>query len=227
MTNTEYRTDMTVELLQTWGSDEFAANAARVSTGGTAVHPDRLAGLIGYLMREEHYAPFEHLGATFRVEAPLFVLSQITRHRHLSFSVQSGRYTEFNPVFWVPNADRPLVNNGSSARPNLVHTDHSGYLHARTSETLRNASASSLREYGRLLEEGVAKEVARSVLPQNLYTSFYVSGNLRAWLGVLHLRNGSHGYPQHEIVEVAKQIEAALAQSFPISYACWKERADV
>lgn len=220
----KYRSDMTVELLQSWGSDEFAAKAARVSTGEQEVKPERLNGLVNYLVAEGHYAPFEHLGATFRVEAPLFVLTQITRHRHLSFSVQSGRYTEFNPVFWVPSEDRPLINKGTSARPEMGHPEDAtekSFLHFNTGESIRHVSEKALKECQWLVSEGIAKEVARSVLPQNLYTAFYVTGNLRAWFDVLHLRNGSHGHPQAEIVEVAQKIEAHVSKLFPITYEAW------
>lgn len=224
MTTAKYRSDMSVELLQAWGSDEFAAKAARVSTGEQEVKPERLNGLVNYLVAEGHYAPFEHLGATFRVEAPLFVLTQITRHRHLSFSVQSGRYTEFDPVFWVPSEDRPLINKGTSARPELGHPGDErtkAWTHQRTEEAIRHASHKAVEEYQVLLDNKVAKEVARSVLPQNLYTAFYVTGNLRAWFDVLHLRNGSHGHPQAEIVEVAQKIEAHVAELFSITYGAW------
>lgn len=217
---------MTVTAVQHWGSDEFAATAARASTGGQEVSPERLKGLINYLISSEHYAPFEHLGATFYVEAPLFVLSQITRHRHLSFSVQSGRYTEADAVFWIPDEDRPLINWGTSARPQLGHLDPGDpnwfNLNANTVTRIEIATREAVTQYGMMLDNGVAKEVARAVLPQSLYTSFYVSGNLRAWLGVLHLRNGSHGHPQAEIVEVAQKIETAIAEMFPISYDAWK-----
>jgi thymidylate synthase (FAD) len=217
---------MTVDVLQHWGSDEDAASAARVSTGGQTVSLERLNGLIKYLISEGHFAPFEHLGATFRVEAPLFVLAQITRHRHLSFSVQSGRYTEPDPVFWVPDADRPLVNKGTSARPEMGHLDPEDpdwfNLNANTVTRIEIASAKAVEQYNLMLKNGVAKEVARAVLPQGLYTSFYVSGNLRAWFDVLKLRNGSHGHPQLEIVEVAQKIEAGIATLFPISYGAWK-----
>lgn len=219
-----FRSDQTVELLQSWGTDHFAALAARVSTGEQELKPERLTGLINYLVAEGHYAPFEHLGATFRVEAPLFVLTQITRHRHLSFSVQSGRYTEFDPVFWAPDEDRPLTNKGTSARPELGHPDDSrtrSWVHQRTTESIRHAASKAVEEYNTLLDNGVAKEVARSVLPQNLYTAFYVTGNLRAWFDVLHLRNGSHGHPQHEIMEVARKIEHRISELFPLTYAAW------
>lgn len=222
---TEFRSDMTVDVLQRWGSDEFAASAARVSTGGQTVSPERLNGLIKYLISEGHFAPFEHLGATFRVEAPLFVLAQITRHRHLSFSVQSGRYTEADPVFWVPDANRPLVNKGTSARPEMGHADDDAKFFLTTELTrltFQDVFENATRGYEELVDTGVAKEVARAVLPQSLYTSFYVSGNLRAWFDVLKLRNGSHGHPQLEIVEVAQKIEASIAVLFPISYGAWK-----
>lgn len=219
-----FRSDTTVELLQSWGTDHFAALAARVSTGEQELTPERLAGLINYLVSEGHWAPFEHLGATFRLEVPLFVLGQLTRHRHLSFSVQSGRYTEADPVFWVPDDDRPLVNNGTSARPDMGHPDDpkaKGFLSFRSVTQIRHVAIAATEQYQALLADGVAKEVARSVLPEGLYTSLYVSGNLRAWFYVLSQRNGSHGHPQHEIMEVARKIETHISELFPLTYAAW------
>lgn len=225
-----FRSDQTVELLQYWGTDHFAALAARVSTGEQELKPERLTGLINYLVSEGHWAPFEHLGATFRLEVPLFVLGQLTRHRHLSFSVQSGRYTEADPVFWVPDEDRPLVNKGTSARPDMGHPDAYGlgnadywknFLSFRSVTQIRYVATSATEQYQALLADGVAKEVARSVLPEGLYTSLYVSGNLRAWFYVLSQRNGSHGHPQHEIMEVARKIEHHISELFPLTYAAW------
>lgn len=219
-----FRSDQTVDRLQSWGTDHFAALAARVSTGEQELKPERLTGLINYLVSEGHWAPFEHLGATFRLEVPLFVLGQLTRHRHLSFSVQSGRYTEADPVFWVPDEDRPLVNNGTSARPDMGHPDDpkaKGFLSFRTVTQIRHVAVAATEQYLALLADGVAKEVARSVLPEGLYTSLYVSGNLRAWFYVLSQRNGSHGHPQHEIMEVARKIEHHISELFPLTYAAW------
>lgn len=222
-----FRTDMTVDLLQSWGTDHFAALAARVSTGEQELKPERLSGLINYLVSEGHWAPFEHLGATFRLEIPLFVLGQLTRHRHLSFSVQSGRYTEADPVFWLPGADRPLVNHGTSARPEMGHPKYDPdsyaveYLSMLTQNKIRHVATAATEQYQALLADGVAKEVARSVLPEGLYTPLYVSGNLRAWFYVLSQRNGSHGHPQHEIMEVARKIERHISELFPLTYAAW------
>lgn len=218
-----FRSDMTVDLLQSWGTDHFAALAARVSTGEQELKPERLTGLINYLVSEGHWAPFEHLGVTFRLEVPLFVLGQLTRHRHLSFSVQSGRYTEADPVFWVPDEDRPLVNKGTSARPDMGHPDDTekNFLSFRTVTQIRHVAIAATEQYQALLADGVAKEVARSVLPEGLYTSLYVSGNLRAWFYVLSQRNGSHGHPQHEIMEVARKIEHHISELFPLTYASW------
>lgn len=76
--------------------------------------------------------------------------------------------------------------------------------------------------YGELLKRGVATEVARNVLPVNIYTSAYLTGNLLGWFNFLRLRNGDEGHPQYETVEVARKVEAIIAGLYPITYKAWK-----
>lgn len=220
MTEITFRSDMGVELIQTWGSDEMVARAARVSTGRDQMENPKIEGLIKYLVSEGHHSTLEHCGMTFRFEAPLFVLGQAVRHRHISPNVQSGRYTQFEPVFYVTSEDRPLINAGTSARPELVHPeqDHVS-IPAETTQT--TAVEDAYYHYRHLLDLGVANEVARNVLPQSTYTSWYASGNLRAWLHFLGLRNGSWGHPQWEIADLAQQVEDHLAEHFPLVYKAW------
>lgn len=222
MTEITIRSDMGVELIQTWGDDALVAKAARVSTGRDQIENSKISGLINYLVSEGHHSTLEHCGLTFRFEAPLFVLGQFVRHRHISPNVQSGRYTEFKPVFYVPSHERPLVNAGSSARPELVDT--------LSEEVKRRARGNQeytveflFGQYQGLIEMGVAFEVARYVLPQSTYTSWYASANLRAWLHFLGLRNGSFGHPQYEIVDLAEQVGEHFEEHFPLVYAAWEK----
>ena len=116
----KFRRTFKVETVQNMGSDEMIARAARVSTGKDLLDQDKIEGLIGYLVRERHTSPLESCVVTFRIEAPIFVAREWMRHRTQSYNELSLRYTESDCEFYVPPADRPLVNDGSSAHPELV-----------------------------------------------------------------------------------------------------------
>lgn len=227
-----FKSDMDVELIDSMGSDEDVARAARMSTGKDQLDQGKIEGLIGYLMRNGHTSCFEHCTVKVRVHAPVFVHRQIMTHRTLSKNSESGRYKELEPVFYVPAPERPLVNAGSGAHPDLVHEDRtvtgsglpdegvslsqfSQYVHEQISKTTWGA-------YEHLIENDVATEVSRNVLPVSIYTSVYLTGNLLGWFNFLRLRNGSKGHPQYEVTEVAQKVEAIIADLYPLSYKAWK-----
>lgn len=220
MSEVTFREDMGVELVQYMGDDEMVARAARVSTGKDQLEQGKIKGLIGYLMREGHSSPFEHTSVTVRVEVPLFVHRQIMTHRTLSKNSESGRYTEFKPVFYTPSTARPLVNLGSGAHPDLAH-DSRFYDEVETAH--ENVAWKAWYEYESLVSSGVATEVARNILPVSVYTSAYLTGNLLGWFNFLRLRAGYEGHPQYEIVEVAKKVEAIISDLYPLSYRAWKD----
>ena len=124
MTEITFRSDMQVDYVQHTGSDEMVARAARVSTGSDLIEDDKIKGLIRYLVRERHTSTLEHCTLTVRVEAPIFVAREWMRHRTMSYNEISGRYAELAPVFYVPDGNRPLVNAGSGAHPDLQHGGH-------------------------------------------------------------------------------------------------------
>lgn len=211
----EFQSKMGVELLQYMGDDEFVAKAARVSTGKDQETQEKISGLIRYLARERHTVPFEHLTATFRIEAPLFVRDQIIRHRTFSFSVKSLRYTEAAPKFYVPADFRPLKNAGTSARPNMVLDPNIDVADIQTEH--KNSAQFAWDTYQYMLEHGAANEVARNVLPASTYTAFYMTGNLLNWSKMIWLRGGYTGHPQQEVAAVAGHIENALNEIWPLS----------
>lgn len=221
MTEITFRSDMKVELLDYMGSDETVARAARVSTGKDQLEQGKIEGLIGYLVREGHTSTLEHCVLTFRMEVPIFVHRQLMTHRTLSKNSESGRYTEFNPEFYVPAPERPLVNAGTSARPKLEAGWEDQIDGVQVLQ--KYISQESWSIYLRLIDDGVANEVARNVLPVSTYTSMWVTGNLLGWFNFLRLRNGSEGAPQYEIVEVARQVEEVIAEKFPITYNAWRK----
>ena len=189
--------------------DLSVVNAARVSFGARVDAMDeRNAGLVRFLMRERHGTPFEHNFFRFHIKAPLFVTREWQRHRIGSFNERSGRYSELPDEFYVPAAER-RAHAGRQAR--RVHV-RAGRRRRSPSE-VRAGIAGELRRVLRPLpgscsSAGVAKEVARSVLPVGLYTEFYWSVNARSLMNFLSLRNAETA--QLEIRALRRGRRAAL-----------------
>jgi len=203
-----FRDDVTVELVKASASDADVIWAARVSTAGEqsmeeiGEDPARSAGLINYLARERHGSPFEHTSMTFFVSAPIFVFREFMRHRIASYNEESGRYRELRPVFYIPSAERKLIQVGKTGAYTFV--DGTKEQFDVTVAAMKDAYVVAYDSYQKMLEAGVAREVARVVLPVATYSSMYVSMNARALMNFLSLRTareGSHfpSYPQREI----------------------------
>jgi thymidylate synthase (FAD) len=233
MSDVIFRSDVTVELVRSSASDQDVLFAARVSTQGeqsleaatsTEIDPDnekRDRGLINYLMRDRHGSPFEHNSMTFYVQAPIFVFREFMRHRIASYNEESGRYKELSPVFYVPGPERNLVQTGKTGH--YEFTPGSAEQIALVEQESRTASVSAYESYQRMLEAGVAREVARIVLPLNIYSSMYVTMNARSLMNFLSLRTkreGTHfpSFPQREIEMCAEKMEDFWAELMPHTY---------
>ncbi|MFE9925168.1 FAD-dependent thymidylate synthase [Streptomyces sp. NPDC005774] len=235
VTTVEIRSNVTVELVKASATDSDVATAARVSTIGGShdeiVDLSRDKGLINYLMRDKHGSPFEHTSFTFYIEAPLFVAREHFRHRSgHSYNEESGRYRELRPVFYVPAKDRPLKQVGKPG----AYTFESGtdYQHRLVEHTLTSAYEDAYMDYVGLLNQGVAKEVARMVLPVGIFTSYYATCNARSLMHFLGLRTKSDSaafpsFPQREIEMVAEKMEDHLAELMPITYAAYNANGRV
>ena len=187
--------------------------------GFPVVHlADKDRKLIHFLAREGHTSTFEHMGATLRLKVPIFIARQIQRHRTFSYNEVSRRYVDDAPEFFWPDKWRKRAENvkqGSSDEEVVTGwwraADNSYPVQERVEEHL----ATTVELYEDMLKAGVAPEQARMILPQNMYTSFYMSGNLRAWGHFLSLRLDSHA--QQEVRDIAQQIESILQPLFPVS----------
>lgn len=222
MTDIRFRSDMTVELIDRMGDDASVVQAARVSTKGAASRGEQAdRGLINYLVRSAHGSPLEHTALTFLIEAPIFVARQMMRHRAgVSFNEVSGRYSELQPVFYVPDSNRQLVQTGKVG--DYEFEDGDDHQHMITANNLFWAAEEAWMAYQRILKAEVAREVARAVLPTSIYTSFFMTVNARSLLHFLSLRTPSeHSSPQHEIAKVASLMEQHFADLFPITYEAW------
>ena len=232
----EFRSDITVELVRANASDADVVFAARVSTVGEQsledvdADPQRSAGLINYLMRDRHGSPFEHNSMTFFVKAPIFVWREHMRHRIASYNEESARYRELLPVFYVPSHERPLVQSGKPG----AYEFHPGTpaQSELVERTIQESCTAAYSGYLEMLEAGVAREVARMVLPVTIYSSAYVTMNARALMNFLSLRRkveGSHfvSYPQREIEMVAEVYEEHFAKLMPLTHSAFIEHGRV
>lgn len=219
MTEIQFKSKMGVELIDFYGGDSRVVQSARVSTlGANDPEPGEGKGLVKFLLREGHMSPFEHSGFTFRVHAPIFVTRQMLRHRSSQFNEESGRYRELEPVFYVPSAERPVVQVGKTGDYDFVtNLSTTGIAVMET----RMASEDSWRRYENMLSLGIAKEVARMVLPVNLFSTMYMTLNARNLMHFLDLRLDHHA--QQEIREVAEHMEVAFSYEMPWTYDAWKE----
>jgi thymidylate synthase (FAD) len=231
-----FRSDMTVELVKHAASDADVIWAARVSTKGEQsladvdADPERSAGLINYLMRDRHGTPFEHSSMTFYVCAPIFVFREFMRHRTFSYNEESGRYRKLEPVFYLPGPDRKLVQSGKPGA--YEFSAGSAEQHAVVSDTVHAACRQSYSAYLEMLEAGVAREVARTVLPVGLYSSMYATCNARALMNFLSLRvkhpdAAFPSFPQREIEMVAEQMETLWAGLMPLTHAAFDRNGRV
>ena len=231
-----FRDDVTVELVKASASDSDVIWAARVSTAGenslddVNADPSRSEGLINYLARERHGSPFEHKSMTFFVSAPIFVFREFMRHRIASYNEESGRYRELRPNFYVPSRQRKLVQVGKAGAYTFVDGTEEQYQ--LTVNAIKESCTIAYENYKKMLDAGVAREVARAVLPVTLYSSMYVTMNARALMNFLSLRTsreGSHfpSYPQREIEMVAEKMEAYFAELMPLTYGAFQKSGRV
>ena len=227
-----FRDDMSVELVKSSASDADVIWAARVSTAGdksledVGADPAKSEGLINYLARERHGSPFEHTSMTFFVSAPIFVFREFMRHRIASYNEESGRYRELKPVFYIPSKERKLVQIGKAGAYTFV--DGTPEQFDITVAAIKETCNLAYANYQKMLDAGVAREVARAVLPVTLYSSMCVTMNARALMNFLSLRTareGSHfpSYPQREIEMVAEKMEAHFAKLMPITYGAFQK----
>ena len=175
-------------------------------------------------------SPFEHNSMTFYVHAPIFVFREHMRHRMASYNEESGRYRELRPVFYVPGPERKLVQEGKPGHYTFV--DGTAEQHALVDSETRRVCAEAYAAYRRMLDAGVAREVARIVLPVTIYSSMYVTFNARSLMNFLSLRTKREdsrfpSFPQREIEMVAEKMEAEWARLMPLTHAAFEANGRV
>lgn len=212
-----------VELVSASASDLSVVAAARVSHGvdyAAASKGEKSdAKLIGYLLKHNHGTPFEHNLLTFYVKAPLFVVREWHRHRvGWSYNEVSGRYTEMEEDYYVPSEIRiPTPSN----RQGSVVAPWAPNKHAIVEDFIRTHSEFAFQEYRTLLDNGVAREMARIILPLNTYTRFYATCNARSLMHFLRLRQAEDA--QWEIRQYANALADIFAQQMPITASAFQQ----
>jgi thymidylate synthase (FAD) len=201
-----------VTLLRVDGFDVDVANAARVSFAKeTKVFTPAEDKLLGYLARHDHWTPFAHVGAQLRIKAPIFVARQLDKHQvGLVKNEVSRRYVDSEPEFWLPPVWRGRPANAKQGSTGVA--DHQAAWKGLSEQLVRRA----LDLYQHMIDEGVAPEQARMVLPQCAMTEWIWTGSLMAWARVCKLRIDAHA--QEETAEVARRINDLMKHAFPASW---------
>jgi len=220
-----------------YGSDTTIINAARVSYQSVGKGDDADKKLLQYLWKNKHTSPFEMCKIHFQIKMPIFVMRQYIRHRMQNVNEVSARYTELPNEFYIPSQWRKQdINNKQGSIEAQDFNKRGAIIHYKNpipnkhgqiiqdveladtlNETFTNALTCRCREayatYEMMLSAGVAREMARMVLPVNIYTEFQAMWDLKNLLHFITLRDDSHA--QAEIQEYSKAIKSILAQLFP------------
>jgi thymidylate synthase (FAD) len=211
-----------VSLLQQMGNDLTVVAAARVSNG---VGPDDASKgneadqkLITFLLKHRHGTPFEHVTFQFYVKCPLFVRSEWHRHRIASYNEISGRYVQYEPEFYLPEQFRvQAVNNKQGS---FIDETKDQIWQDEAYNSVYDSVNESYERYMFLIEHGVAKEMARMILPLNLYTQFYFTVNARSLMNFLSLRCATDA--QWEIRQYALGIRDMFKEALPMTFQAWE-----
>ncbi len=202
-----------ITLVDHMGDDKAVVQAARISNG--AVMPDWRGApderLINFLAEHDHMTPFEHATFKFHVKAPIFVIREWMRHRTFSYNELSGRYKKLAPTFFVP--ERPRIQDPENKQGSIEVDDD--VLDKQMYDMMRKSYGESYIQYERMLDLGIAREIARTVLPVGMYSEMYVTGNFRNWMHFIGLR--THPDAQQEIREYGRAAITQIEQFMPIS----------
>lgn len=228
----ELKSDLDVRMIQKMGGDHMVVAAAKVSILGEEAMSyakpelaDSNYGLINYLMGFRHGTPFEHAAVTFFVRAPIFVWREWHRHRiGFSYNEESGRYKQLEPVFYIPDRERPMmkVDGWKPGRPRFLRCEDDD-VYAKLVANLTESYKLAYRSYEDNLALGIDPGLARDCLPVGIYSSCWVTCNPRSLMAYLSLRTHDLdakyvSYPLHEIELAAKACEKIFEEGWPLTY---------
>ena len=209
-----------VRLVDIMGDDMSIVRAARVSYDAEPRGDGSDERLINYLMKNRHTSPFEAVTLTFEVKAPIFVFRQWHRHRTWSYNEVSARYTALPEEFYVPRPSNVGIQSKSNKQMR-IDTGEATDESIRAAERIEAVCRSAHDHYKILLDEGVPRELARSVLPVATYSRMFATVNLHNLFHFLRLR--LHEHSQYEIRVYAEAMLQLISNEVPLAVAAFKE----
>lgn len=201
--------------------EEYIAYIARVSNPENQHNHETSGRLLKYLMNHKHWSPFEFVDVTFQIQTRRSIAAQILRHRSFSFQEFSQRYSEATTIEPIEIREQAHKNRQSSSQivnPVVKVYRSIGYANEIIGDHFKHC----MQLYEALLKAGVAREVARDVLPLATATTLYMKGSVRSWIHYLQLRTAEDTQKEHR--EIAQQIATIFAQKFPIIAECMEEQ---
>lgn len=193
------------------GTDLTIVNSARVSFGKEKdILDEKDEKLIKYLAKHQHFTPFEHCVLSVKIACPLYIRSQIMRHRTFAYNEISRRYTSENLEMYQPEKYRLQSDSSKQCSDGEIDAKLNGEIMKEVAEFYLTAEDL----YSKLISRGVARELARGILPQSTMTEFHMTGNLRNWVHFIKLREDSHA--QEEVQIIAKAAKDLIIEKFPI-----------
>jgi thymidylate synthase (FAD) len=197
-----------VRYIDHMGSDARIIEAARVSYHSASKGEEADKKLLFYLWKNKHTSPFEMVKLTLNIKMPIFVMRQYVRHRMQNLNEVSARYTELPDEFYIPKEWRKqdTKNKQSSTETDIFDNEHLSHI-------LREAYKKTYKTYQELLEYGVAREMARFILPVGIYTEIYSTWDMKNLIHFITLRDDAHA--QWEIQQYGKAIKEICKMLFP------------
>ena len=216
-----------VALIQSMGDDLTIVNSARASLGQVSTEMgEKEERLSNFLILEGHTSTSEHNVVTFWIKVPLFVARQQMRHRTFSYNEISRRYTSADIEFYFPSAlrEQDTKNRQASLDETFNPTiefeafDYPKFLRLDAVSAIKNHTADSVKLYNKMIGQGVAREQARMILPQNIYTTYWATGSLHNWMNSF-IAKRDHADAQWEIKLLAREISRQIQSLWPIAHA--------
>jgi thymidylate synthase (FAD) len=212
-----------VRYIDHMGTDERICEAARISYRAPSKGKEQDQKLINYLWKNKHTSPFEMVKLTLNIKMPIFVMRQYVRHRMQNLNEVSARYTELPSEFYIPtewrrqdtkNKQGSIVEENFNPIIALLDLDRSVNYETATL-ALKEHCRRSYALYQDMLRNGISREMARMVLPINIYTEIYACWDMKNLLHFITLRDDGHA--QEEIKEYGRVIRSICKELFPMT----------
>lgn len=207
-----------VRLVDYLGGDERVVQSARVSYGAGTKSYRQDAGLIDYLLRNQHTSPFEQVVLTFHVKLPIFVARQWIRHRTARLNEISGRYSVMKDDFYIPAVEDISLQSTDNKQGRSEEKLDENYA-KELSRLFESDQKSAYSAYSSLIDKGIARELARINLPLSLYTEWYWQIDLHNLFHFLKLRMDPHAQKEIRVyanvmMDIAKKVAPLCCESF-------------